>query len=481
MMENLSTRSPPKQALPSGYSGHAYTALSDGATVKDVELDEYKTIMANLKDMFHHNKKELNDKIWNELLDFDVVSKEGGTTLDYQRLSSVPLERCAVLDFIVRHEELLPRGLKTKVTLMERVLSHLALEMKVARTDSGVKSEELNPSGSYLQIMKDLRGRIAEPGHFREKLKSLMMTEANILAFFQEHVRKYSEASIGLLWRAVSDLKIESCEQEINEDAEKQRDKARMDFVKVYHKYHELIKSGRDSEQAMKVLSYEASQKQQSQELIHQDRLGKVEELEPSNQALLDTHEALSTPSYSSLTEIDRMSEDEMDKGEQDSDNDIIEMRRAEYLTLVDGKRYMEDEVKKNKEKKRSKVLVAKDYFPPKHALDDDDEMLDAHDLSSFDDRYDAYTKDWVVEGKKKQRDTVAGSPSKRRAHSPDRNPSPPKKGRISPRKFIPKDSAIGSSTKAEASPAKISVLPKNVKGGSLGRENGRRRSRRHR
>lgn len=490
MMENLSTCSPPKPAFSSKSFGHTYTSLGSRASVKDGELDEYEAIMANLKEMFHRNKKELNEKIWDELLDFDIVHKTDGTTLDDQKFSSVSFERCAVEDFIVRHAELLPRGLQTKVILVEKVLSHLALEMRGTKTDLDAKSEELNPSRSYLEIMKDLRSHIAEPGHFREKLKSLVMTETNVLKFIQEYVEffqepigKYSEASIGVLWRAVGDLKIELWEQEITEEIEKERDEARKGFAEAYHKYHELVKSGMDSEQAMNVLSYEASQKQHSQELVHQDRLRKLEEQKSSCQAPLETHMALSTPSHSTLTEIDQTSDEEMDKNIQDSDDEVMDMCTGDFLTLVDEAGYIKDEVEKNNQKKNSKVWVSEDAFPCNNAFDDDDGMLDADDhLSSFDDRYDIYTKDWVVEGKKKQRDTAAGSPSKRRAPSCDRNPSPTKKGKISPRKaneFIPKDSDFCCSTKADASPAKTRDPPKNAKGGSLG-EKGRRRSRRH-
>lgn len=155
--------------------------------------------------------------------------------------------------FIARHEASLLKGKLTDPTLAEKVL--LDLQSGTHETDPSLE-EEYAEIVSHAEITDELRYLAENTPAMVLDLQRLFsrerLEEESVVNFFSRYAEFYSKAEPALLLQAA-----ETMMQEIREklDQEKKmeqlREKARKDFVEAYRQYHEMIRSGASTTEAM--------------------------------------------------------------------------------------------------------------------------------------------------------------------------------------------------------------------------------------
>ncbi|KUJ24701.1 uncharacterized protein LY89DRAFT_776408 [Mollisia scopiformis] len=314
--------------------------------------------------------------------------------------SAEPLNELAVRRFIFRHQDLLPRKLETNVDLMGRVLTDLL------QVDLPCPQEQLGATFDYpinlendAKIKKGLRELMNGQGSKRieKDLLSLVMVESAVLKFYDKYASQYSKEPAVILRRVLIDLRAEllvekrQCDRATKQQQDQQKREA---FKQAYTTYHKMLNSGRSGTEAMEVVRMEQNADSEEEQLSPQGEMNS-----------------------SALSDCDNIYDDSDD-----------EMRLEEFSPVRQAVRHVED---------HSQVSVARSAILHQAKTENDylgdATMNDDSDETSI----DSYgTNDWIDtdsgEDEVKTRGRAPGSPPKRRIVSRDRNPSPPKREKVS-------------------------------------------------
>ncbi|KAF8851588.1 hypothetical protein BDZ45DRAFT_695818 [Acephala macrosclerotiorum] len=383
-MHELSTTWPPASRGFTEISGNKCGAIVQDS-VEQSELNEYRGIVETLK-----------DRLWVDQALCDEI-QQGPWGYQQGALQKDGHSKEKALDgFRAKYKEFLPNGKDTRLYLLKEVLSELQLEM------GGENNQKPADMESYQEIKADLRKLIGDQ-KVREFLeRSGTVTDGDVLSFYKHHLPKWADTLPTTLRRAGNAIQREVEDETERENRAKLSQQRRAAAVQRLRRYQAMIQQGFSSKEAMAQLAKEY-QNQAFEKSLPMRGIQKLERLNGEAWSYVS-----SAPKY-----MEEYSDIEM-KGDvmlvKTWDN--MEKGVTVHVEHVDGAGTLGTGVSAKKE---LSMCCIQEVSSDEHNNNSDSISENEPDVES--------------------RGRAPGSPTKRRIVSGDRNPSPTKKGKVSPEK----------------------------------------------